>query len=329
MGKVAMAILKRLPDRVCASRTLLLVNSFTSHWMNPAHKFIREFHRGYEVGMQLGDVESAMYHRMTLVVFSWCCGVKLDVVEQEGKEACKLMEAYKQAASLSMTAAFWQTSLNLMGKSTDPLALDGDAMKNANALEWLEENNHAHGIAIIYSMQMQLAYFMGGTSEAMEEFLEKSKELPTVGMASIHAARHIFYEGLVAYLLAERTGKRRKWKRHANSIKRKIQSWVKQGDPNYAHAISLLEAETKVLDGKREKAKRHYEQAITLAGKTGYQNDRALAHERAGLNYLALDDTFWATHHLSSAHECYLRWGAAAKAKHLVSIHGDLCLKSS
>ena len=330
MGQVAMAILKRLPNRACASRTLLLVNSFVSHWMSPAHKFIKEFHRGYEIGMQLGDVESAMYHRTTVVVFSWCCGVKLDVVEQEAREGCKLMDAYKQAASRSMTASFWQASLNLMDQSNDPLVLDGEAMQQADALQWLEENTHAHGIAIIYSMKMQLAYFLG-TTHAMEEFLDKSKELVNAGLATIHAERHVFYEGMVAYLLAqERTrSDRRKWKRHAMSIKRKIQSWAKQGNAKAAHAFALLEAEARVLEGRRGKAKKHYEQAISLVAKTGYQQDLALAHERAGLNFLALEDSYWATHHLSSAYDCYLQWGAIAKANQMASQHKDMCRKSA
>ena len=306
MGQVAMAILTRLPNRACASRTLLLFNAFVYHWQNPVHTGIKKYHRGYEIGMQLGDIESAMYHKLTAVISAFCCGVKLEVVEQRGREACKLMRAYKQASSLNMAQSFWQTTLNLLGQSADPVILEGEAVQQVEFLQWLEENKHEHGIAILYSMQMQLAYFMGAPLQTMEEFLEKSKELPNVGLATVQAVRHIFYEGMAAYLLAEKTGKRRKWKRRATANKQKMKSWANQGNPNVTHTLALLQAEEKVLEGRRDKAKKYYEQAITLAGKSGYQQDRALAHERSGLNYLALEDTFWAKHHLSSAHDCYL-----------------------
>lgn len=239
------------------------------------------------------------------------------------------MEGYKQDASLIMTKAIWQTALNLLGQSADSVILQGEGMQQTETMQWLEENKHEHGIAIVYSMQMQLAYFMGASTQTLEEYLEKSKELPSVGLATIQASRHIFYEGMVAYLLAKETGKRRKWKKLAIANQRKIKSWVNQGNPNVTHTFALLQAEEKVLDGQRDKAKKYYEHAITLAGKHGYQQDRALAHERAGINYLALDDTYWATHHLTSARECYMRWGAVAKAKHMVSVHQDLCSKRS
>ncbi|KAL3907889.1 MAG: hypothetical protein SGILL_008688, partial [Bacillariaceae sp.] len=325
MGEIATAILSRLPNKTATSRTIFLIHQFVAHWVKPAFRSIKMSYEGHRVGLRCGDVESAMYNKMSVALFSWACGQKLEFVEQESRKVCMESYEYRQRNVRSVIEPYWQQALNLMGRSVDPLTLVGEAMSEGCVLA--DPNCYFYEGLNMYSLKLQLVYLLGGSLDAMEEYLDKSKLLPELAMGSIQAQRHIFYEGAVAFFLAiNQSGRRRrKWKNHGLKIKRKIEQWLGQGHVNTTHAIPLYEAEIQILKENRSKAKKLYEESIRLAGKNGYQQDRALAHERAGVNFLALGDSYWATYHLSSSRDCYLKWGAHAKVKQMEDKYLDLC----
>ena len=71
-------------------------------------------------------------------------------------------------------------------------------------------------------------------------------------------------------------------------------------------------------------AKSKYEQAISTAKRNGLIQDAALAHERAGLFFLAQDDTSWGKYHIEKSIKLYGDWGCKAKVTHLTEKHSDL-----
>jgi predicted ATPase len=326
MGEVAKHLLSRLPNKASTSRTIFLIHQFLSHWVKPAFQGIKISYEGYIVGLQIGDVESALYNRMSAALFSWACGQKLDVVEQEARKVCTESYEYQQRNVRSVMEPYWQQVLNLMGHSVDPLTMVGEAMSEGGVLA--DPNVQFYEGLNMYALKLQLGYIFGAPIKFMEEYLDKSKLLPELTLGSIQAQRHIFYEGAVAFLLANNYSgrKRRKWKRHGLKIKRKIERWLHEGHVNSIHAIPFYEAELQVIKRNRAKAKKFYEVTIRLSSKNGYQQDRALAHERAGANFMALGDSYWATYHLSSSRDCYLKWGAHAKVKQMQEKYADLCM---
>eukprot|EP00957_Ditylum_brightwellii_P015613 1177994-Ditylum_brightwellii.AAC.1 len=58
-----------------------------------------------------------------------------------------------------------------------------------------------------------------------------------------------------------------------------------------------------------------------MSARNGFVHDRALANERAGKYMLQSGDKYFAFHYLSVAIQLYSRWGAKAKAEHLLSKH--------
>jgi Flp pilus assembly protein TadD len=74
-------------------------------------------------------------------------------------------------------------------------------------------------------------------------------------------------------------------------------------------------------------ANKHYEAAILLAGRRGFTNDEALAHERYGEHALQLGDSDNALYHFERAIFLYQEWGANAKVVHLRSAHSSLFLR--
>ena len=97
-------------------------------------------------------------------------------------------------------------------------------------------------------------------------------------------------------------------------------------NPNVKHCESLIDAELADLAGDSHLAKKHYEVAIHLAGRRGFTNDEALAHERFGEHALHLGDLNDALYHFERAITLYQEWGAHAKVLQLRSAHSSLQL---
>ena len=97
-------------------------------------------------------------------------------------------------------------------------------------------------------------------------------------------------------------------------------------NPNIRHYESLIDAELADLAGDSRLAKKHYEVAIVVAGRRGFTNDEALAHERFGEHALHLGDLNDASYHFERAIALYQEWGAHARVLQLRSAHNSLLL---
>lgn len=327
LGTLAIDLLARLKDKSSTARVNFLWNGLLRHWIEPAHLCSKDLQDGVDVGLQFGDTENAMYQLFHSVMVAACCGKGIDVVEKRARVACpRIRDEYNHKPLADYCSVWWQFTLNMMGKSKDPLVLDGEAMAESVALQEASDNGDTALPAFIHALKLQLAYYVG-TPQLMAEEYDAAKAVPDALFAMIIQPRHVFFEGLVSFLIAEtekRGPARRKWLKRAARAKKQVNVWVQAGNVNLMHCAMILEGEHCALKGKREKAKKCYEQAIVLAGRSGYQQDRALAQERAALNALKMDDRLWASHHMKSAYEGYKSWGAAAKSQQLFLQHETL-----
>ena len=126
-----------------------------------------------------------------------------------------------------------------------------------------------------------------------------------------------FHSGVALYSMARQTNKK-KYKKHANRIRRTIDDWIQKGNPNVKHYQCLLNAEQAVLDEDYEEAEKLYRGAIALAARTGYLQDAGLANERyADFLFQVLSKEYEANYHIQEAIKFYKEWGAEAKAQFL------------
>jgi len=116
----------------------------------------------------------------------------------------------------------------------------------------------------------------------------------------------------------------------ANNKIQIVQKWVKSRAVNCVHKLWLLNAEYATLSGNKrgdgDEIQKAYDAAISVATRSGFLHDAALANERAGIWFRSLGDDFWASSFISKAHELYQEWGATAKANqldHLWNLNSD------
>ena len=110
-------------------------------------------------------------------------------------------------------------------------------------------------------------------------------------------------------------------------MKAKIKAWIRNGNPNVSHYLSLLEGWHQTVAGHKFDAIRHFETAALLAAKGGKQQDAGLAFEHLGMLYLEMQENDNAAHQFMEAIKSYQSYGSIAKVVQLEEKHSYLWAK--
>jgi hypothetical protein len=130
----------------------------------------------------------------------------------------------------------------------------------------------------------------------------------------------MYASGVCLYATAKRTGQRR-YLRYARQVRKTMEKWWRQGNPNVRHHTALLLAEEYTIRRQFDKARQSYESAILAASRGGFIHDAALANERYALClFHDLKDIDGGQFYLGEANRLYREWGAHAVADGLEHI---------
>ena len=109
-----------------------------------------------------------------------------------------------------------------------------------------------------------------------------------------------------------------KWKGVALAGRDELKKWMSHSEWNFAHKYLLLSAEIEFyLNNNAEEASKLYHQAIESAKKHSFQSELALAYERTAMLYESNLNQAKALEYYRLAHQAYVDWGGATKARHI------------
>ncbi|MCP4217514.1 MAG: GAF domain-containing protein, partial [bacterium] len=109
----------------------------------------------------------------------------------------------------------------------------------------------------------------------------------------------------------------RKYRKHVRQSIKMMEEWAAIGPMNFSHRLYLMQAELYRVTGKGHKAIEYYEKAITSAREHEFLYVEALACELAAKFYMRNDRDELAEFYFQKTWQCYRKWGAGAKLKHL------------
>ena len=241
--------------------------------------------------------------------------------------ACKQMKELDQNIMLLTWLPFEQMIQNMLGESDDPCVLSGNAMKEDEFQKTVTDQKHLVALAKMHMMQLEARYLFHNLESAAELIggfaLPGDKAFPGF-FGTVRAA---LFEGLTCFGMsigASKSRESKKWHQKGLTHFKRMKAWVSAGNINCVHYLGLLEAEQAVSKGKLDLAKEKYNDSISIAKRNGFVQDAALAHERAGIFFLAQDDTPWAKYHVEKSILFYKDWGCTAKVDHLSTKYEDL-----
>uniref|UniRef100_A0A7S1D894 KIF-binding protein n=1 Tax=Cyclophora tenuis TaxID=216820 RepID=A0A7S1D894_CYCTE len=153
---------------------------------------------------------------------------------------------------------------------------------------------------------------------------EKAWAMKDIEGANTYSCMQFFFSALTALeayrtnTITKTTTKKRKYRLVFRKYSQLVEKWFQRGSQNSEHLSLLLDAETMVWQKKSTvDVKVAFDISIVTASRGGFQQDAALANERAGVFFLHKNYPDWAFAYLTEARELYKSWGALAKVRQM------------
>jgi tetratricopeptide (TPR) repeat protein len=301
------------------SRTLFLVYEFVMHWSAPAESAKKPLLQAYESGMLTGDLESAFWGAYSFLDLQIHCGGDLRRIFVDSVTFLRQSDKFNQTRISWSIAMVTQCVQNLLESRSKKHILQGDYMDEFE-FEKKTDPKDNHTLLQLNRYRVYTAFWLREYQHVvkiMENFgfhnFSIEKAIPaTYGIPPLY-----FYCALACISVARENRAQGRQRSRTKKFFGRIKCITRKGDPNTKHYESLIEAEL-LSDAKNpQKANKSYETAILLAGRWGFTNDHALAHERYGEHCRRHGDLSEAKYHYDKAINLYVEWGAHAVADDL------------
>ena len=317
-GQLGLKMVEQFDAKALKCRVGEMLDAGIRHWKEPAAEAIVFLREDIQIGLENGDLEFAGYSAMFYCSNIFFIGDPLESVHQKQVHCIGLIQKIKNKFQLYYANIWGQLVLNLRGETQDKHCLTGPFFDEADLLPILREANNQMSLFSVYHAKTMLSYLFKNYEGAITNNSQATNyEQSTNG--TLLFAVHLFYASLALLAhyptVAQETQTEYLEKVAANQQKMAI--WAKHAPMNFQHKYDLVEAEKARVLGQLLEAEACYEKAISGARDNGYIQEEALAHELAGLFYLAKGQTKFAQVCLREAHYAYQQWGALAKVDDL------------
>ncbi|MGE5342558.1 MAG: AAA family ATPase [Candidatus Omnitrophota bacterium] len=271
----------------------------------------------YPYALNVGDFEYAVY---SLTNYTMCLSrtdTELGILNEKARANRDSAIQLQQLATLPPLLIEIASSENLLGQTPNPTGFD---------LEEMFRGMDA-GTEILYRWQLNikriLFLYLFEDYPSILGYLksvEESLKLLTVPITYILSDCHFYIPLAYLQLYASGIGaddEKETYLKKARERIDKMKEWAEFGPVNFLHKYYLLCAEWNRVQGHKHEAAEYYDKAIETALENEYVNEAALANELAAKFYMHQNRRPLAAAYFLEARECYRKWGALAKVKHL------------
>ncbi|HEY9905965.1 MAG TPA: AAA family ATPase [Candidatus Sericytochromatia bacterium] len=306
---------------------------FASHiqpWKEPLRAAMKNFLTAIQTGLETGNAEYTGYGSAEYCMYLLFSGENLEIVAQKTAPYEELLGNLKQEFGIFYLKIGRQAALNLADKSEDVCLLTGESFSETTLLPAMVKANYRMLIFCFHLFKLMLFYLFKHLANALAQ-AELATPLLDAVVGTIFVAERNFYHSLA--LLARypllTPSEQQQSLRLIKSNQEIMQNWAFYAPMNFQHKYDLVEAETARVLEQPLKAMEYYDRAIQGAREQGFIHEEALANERAAEFYFSCGREKIARVYLIDAHYGYVRWGAAAKVKHLESQYPFLVAKNN
>ncbi len=317
-GQLSLTLLDRLNAKHLASITIYVFNLLIRPWKEPLRESLNPLLRGYQIGLETGDLEQAAFSIQIYCYYSYCAGKELSVIQKEMVTYREAIIQLKQKTPLHQHELCLQIVSNLRGESENSCELNGDIYDEKTRFNLHQKAQDISTICILYINKLILCYWFEDYDQALASAELAEQYLDGI-TARIDVALFYFYSALTRLALVSNP-RQSASKRRLKSVdiaRKKLKKWAIHAPINYQHKVDLVEAEKHRVLGQKLEAMELYDKAIAGAKENEYLQEEALTNELAAKFYLELGRQKVAQAYMIDAYYCYSHWGAKAKTKDL------------
>jgi len=315
LGEQALTLADARGNRSIRGTTYLLYTTFTHHWHHPVQSSEALFATAWECSEAASDYVTAGYVINVRSTDLLIAGYPLQALETRYLQEIEYLKKTKQKDMEDATfAGGLQPVRALLGKTADPGCFDDEGFSEQRFLDTYAETGLHQ--AYFYQARIRHAFIMQtpDLAQVAEHYSIVEQYVP--GQCKVSEA--CFYAALAFLHLADSAaGESSDYYRRASALHDRFLQWEQYSTANFRHKRLLIEAELCRVSGRHIEAGRCYEQAIQLAGNSGFSNCAAVACERYAHFLVGLELMQSARLYIKQAGQWYSRWGAVAKLKAL------------
>lgn len=309
-GEMGLQLLDQFDAKELSAMTTFMFYSSLWSFKNHSRESLKAYLKGYESGMETGDLPGAGFCVMRYGNEAYMTGLELQQTEREMAKFANELEQNGQESALYYLSMGRQIAQNLIYPVELPFVLKGELYDEAKMVPLHQRVNDQSGIANLYLNKFILAYLFEAFEHAAEYRNQFDKQMDFVSK-QLNPPYYFYYSlnELARFPEASQREQKRILKLVGDN-QEKLRVWADSAPMNYLHKFYLVEAELYRVIGQEEHARSFYDKAIELAREYEYLNEEALAWKLTGKFYREQGHRFLAETYLQEAVKAYERWGA-------------------
>ncbi len=194
-GELALNLAQRFGIVKSTIRPMMAVYFFIKPWKEHYRRSIQHFKYIYESALELGNFEDAAHCAYFYCTCLYRTGENLVVIEQEMAAYSEVIRKLQQNSAYRLLSVFHQAVLNLLGTTSNPCRLIGDAFDEETALPFLHEANDLSALCVTYLNKLMLCYLFHDYAQAVEHSINAAPYLEGV-RSSAAVPSFYFYDSL-------------------------------------------------------------------------------------------------------------------------------------
>jgi len=326
MALASALILAKDPLPKVESRCTFIVQGCISHWTSPLKDTIAPLLKGYQMGLEYGDIQSTGLNQTLLISHTYNSGRPLEEMYEYIALNVGLQNEYMTIAgssgALQTHFAHEIQICHLLFMNLRGIELEENEETNFDViLKFARKTNNKGLRSHLLAAQLELKVFFSEWETAADLLQEAPKDIYSDLVAIANGVRLTVLEALVCLKAAQSSSAgmiaRWKWKKRGIRVMKIIRGWVELGNPNVIHILHLLEAELAILNRYDRLAEDSFQLAINTASANGFLHDLALSHELVSSYLTNRGDRSQGAYHMEQAIRYYSEWGATAKVDQL------------
>lgn len=322
---LALQLAKKLQSPLQYCRSAMIMYAFIYPWSKSIQQLPPLWSTTYEASQACGELEFAGYCAVHAELNSFYQGISLAKVQQEALHLLQFVQNTKNQIAIHSIQAIQRVLANLMGNTLDECNFDTSVMDEGDFLEVCQQSNSFFALSHYYFLKAQAFHLYDHFDQAFEQLSLAKKYLAFVSSSYVIAQVN-WYDSLICLarypmLVPE---EQQFYLQQVTQNQQKMKKWQASCPENFTHKYVLVAAELARLQGRYEEAETYYEQAVALAGRHGFIQEKALAAELTAKYWLERGRPLCAQGYLNDAFNSYKQWGAKRKLTQLKTHHADL-----
>ena len=196
-GQLAMALSDKYSDASQLCRTTHVFCAFINHWTKHLREFDAVNRRGFQAGLQAGELQFAGYHRYNRSLCLFHLGTNLKELVPELEELIRFSRKTRNQHGTDPVLAVMRATLDLAGETPETGSFVFEQISDAEFQDDLASRNAKPAMCHYNVIKSQVYYLYGLIEEAQRHSEEAAADLSFVS-GHVSTAVHEFYASLIA-----------------------------------------------------------------------------------------------------------------------------------